>query len=213
MRKSLFALLCCLIFCTGCVVGQKIPYTYTPEGGKTVDGSTAYAVSISVTDDRPYVVSGRKDSSFIGKYRGGFGNPWDVKTEDKIPLALSLQRDLAIELRQAGFTVVTADAQRRLVISIKDYNFDCFVNCRVWHNLHVEVKDNAGTLLHSRDVIAEQTVSGHVLTGPLGVMKEEMPKIYGKMIREIVRNDPALLAALQRSETPPATAQTNRKKP
>jgi hypothetical protein len=83
------------------------------------------AVAVNVHDERPYVKSGDKAPYFIGKYRGGFGNPWDVTTQDKQPLAGLLQRDLATELQALGQRVVApAEAARMLDVAIMDWNFD-----------------------------------------------------------------------------------------
>ena len=185
----------------GCAVGQKIPLTYTPEQVEAAQGVDTLPLSVTVTDDRPYVVSGDKNATFIGKYRAGFGNTWDVSTEGKTPLAQILYRDLTADLRKFGLTLVpNSTAERRLTVSIQDYNFDCYINCRVWHHLKVEIKDTSGSILHARNILDEQDVSGSAMWGPKGAMEAELPKIYNKMIRNIVRGDAEAMAALKRPD-------------
>jgi len=52
-------------------------------------------ISVNVSDERPFIKDKTKPPSFIGKFRGGYGNPWNAYTEDKIPLAQVFAQDLA----------------------------------------------------------------------------------------------------------------------
>lgn len=199
MRKMLMLLVAVMMFgTTGCAVQQTIPHAYTPNAAAPVVQSEAYTVSVGVTDDRPYVLSGKKEPCFIGIYKAGFGNPWDVRTEGKIPLSLTLARDLAEDLRSAGFTVMDSGADRLIAVSIQEYNFNCYINCRVWHELRVQIKDSSGKILYTKSVRADQDVKGSVMWGPKAAMESEVPKIYAGMIQNIVRNDPEGMAALKR---------------
>ena len=184
----------------GCVVGQKIPLTYTPEQMDATQGVGTFPLSVTVADNRPYVASGDKGASFIGKYRSGFGIPYDVNTEGKTPLAQAIQRDLTADIRKAGFTVVpSATAERWVEVSILDYNFDCYQNCRVWIRLEMQVRDASGTVLYSKDLVDDREISGGAF-GPKYVVEEEIPKRYGAMIRNIVRGDAEAMAALKRPD-------------
>ena len=85
-----------LVVVLACVAGQKVDTTYSPEPESVATDQGA--VTLSVTDQREYVLSGDKDPSYIGKFRAGFGNTWDVKTEGQVPLAQLVAKDLGADL-------------------------------------------------------------------------------------------------------------------
>ena len=74
----------------GCVAGQSLQTDYVaPEATAPLDGTS---ILLTVSEDRPYVKSGDKPPYYIGKYRAGFGNPWDVTTDNNEP---NVQRSTA----------------------------------------------------------------------------------------------------------------------
>jgi hypothetical protein len=202
MRRAflLLVVIACLGI-TGCAVNQQINQVYVPSGVGDIEKAAFFSVSVLVTDDRPYVLSGEKEACYIGKYRAGFGNPWDVRTKDKRPLAEEIKRDLAADLHSIGLPVVDSNAERLISISIQDYNFDCYINCRVWHSLYVQVKDGSGNVLHSKNIVVNRSVTGSVMWGPKAAMEKDLPLIYAKMIQDIVRDDQKAIAALKRESS------------
>ena len=191
-------LLCCILFAfsilgTGCAVGQKIDLNHIPDPVSAI--SDGYSVSVDVYDVRPYVASGKKEQCFIGIYRAGFGNPWDVRTKDKVALSDIIKKDLLHELGQAGFQIAQ-NAERKIIVNIIDYNFDCYVNCRVWHSISVTVKDPQNQDIAFSEVIEENTVPGSALTGPKSAMETRLPQLYGALIRKLVLGNEKIRGAL-----------------
>ena len=88
------------IMLQGCVVGQSIGLPYEAE---KVGNQRSIGVVVEVEDRRPFVLEGSKDPNYIGHYRAGFGNPWDVTTESDKALADIMQEDLVQELDALGF--------------------------------------------------------------------------------------------------------------
>src|SRR5262245_44940355 len=95
----------CVILATlhllaACAVGNKHSYhaevAYVPETGSG-------PVSLATHDQRPYVISGKKAPEFVGVSRGGYGNPFDVTTENGRPLAEAMTQAVANTLSQKGF--------------------------------------------------------------------------------------------------------------
>ena len=199
MRK-LMLLLVLVVMTSGCAVRQQINQEYAAPGGATSVNAAFFPVSVLVTDDRPYVVSGDKEDCYIGIYKAGFGIPYDVRTNGEKPLAGELKRDLETDLRGVGFAVSDSGPERIIAVSIQDYNFNCYINCRVWNTLHVQIKDGSGKVLRSKVVSAERVVEGSAMWGPKAAMERELPKIYAQMIQNIVRNDPEVMAVLRRAE-------------
>jgi hypothetical protein len=58
---------------------------------------------VTTHDQRDYVRSGSKDAQFVGLQRGGFGNPFDVRTADDKPLADAMTTALVNTLATKGF--------------------------------------------------------------------------------------------------------------
>ena len=165
---------------SGCAVKQTIDFE---QKNLPIENSGAtYSVNVNVQDHRPYVQSGKKESCFIGIYRASFGNPWDVRTKNNIPVFEMIQNDLLQRLRMAGANVKTEKSERIIRVTILDYNFDCYLNCRVWYRLLVSVIDIQGNTLASDEISKEIIVSGSAWTGPKSAMEAKMPIIYGEML-------------------------------
>lgn len=178
----------------GCVVGQTLPAAY--EAGPVIAGPGA-ATFLAVHDERSYVKSGDKPPYFIGKYRGGFGNPWDVTTEGKQPLAGLMQRDLTKELQSLGHPVVArTEAFRVLDVALIEWNFDGMMDGKFWCELEVKVLDRDGKVLAQSTVTDTQHIEGSFWTGAKSGFEARMPELYSGAIRKIVRDNPIVSAAL-----------------
>lgn len=182
---------------TGCVSGQHIRMDFA--AGEAAGGKARSSVLLGVTDARAYVLSGEKESSYIGRYRAGFGNPWSVTTFQRVPLAEHILRDLKKEMKSLGFTgTEKAPAMKRLAVEIVEWNFDGFQNGRFWYEIAVRVEDAAGNILTAKTLKEEIVVKGTVMLGARGGFEREMPLIYGQVIRALVRTNPEVLEALTR---------------
>jgi hypothetical protein len=184
-----------LVSLSGCVVGQSLQTSYeSPVANAT---TSAGSVLITVTDDRPFVKSGEKPPYYLGKYRAGFGIPWDVKTENEEPLASILARDLATDLAALGHRVVpTAPADRLLVVSIRDWNFDGYQNGRLWYDLQITALDSGGKHIVASTIQEAAYIKGSFWMGARGGFEREMPKLYPTIIRKIVRDNVSIATAL-----------------
>jgi hypothetical protein len=185
-----------LLGLSACVAGQSIDLRYIPDSqGKLVANDT---IAVQVEDKRPYVLNKDKDPSYIGHYRAGFGNTWSVTTLGDRPLADVLRRDIAAELGALGFTVTTLEqAKSTIKVTIQDWNFDTYLNGRFWYKLDVLAKGGNGTVLAEKSMNDETVILGNFWTGAKYAFEEELPKIYNKVLRSLVRQDKALLDKLQ----------------
>jgi uncharacterized lipoprotein YajG len=183
---------------SGCVAGQSLQTTYTPPApGATTETKAKAAVQVVVTDDRPYVKNGEKPPHYIGKYRAGFGNPWNVYTENDEPLATVLARDLAAELGSLGYAVKSgAPIDRKLALSIKEWNFDGYQNGKMWYQLEATVHDATGKVIATEMVGDETKIKGTFWMGAKGGFEKEMPKLYAAAVTKVVRENPDISAAL-----------------
>ena len=182
-----------IVALAGCVVGQKLPMDYAAEA---VAVDEANSVRVQVTDRRPYVLSGDKEPSFIGKYRAGFGNPWDVSTEGDVPLADVLAADLVDAVRSEGFQALDAAADRDLAVEIREWNFDGYQNGRFWYDLSVSVLGADGQRITTRQFKDETVVSGTFWGGAKAGFEKAMPGLYRDVVAAIIGDD-AILEALR----------------
>jgi hypothetical protein len=197
---TLAALSTCVVLLGGCVVGQTVSPTYEagPQGA-----ATGTPVALNVRDERPYVKNGEKPAYFIGQYRGGFGNPWNVSTEGDQPVASLLQRDLAKELESLGHPVVAqSPGVRVLDVAIDEYQFDGYQNAKFWYLFNVRVIGPDGKVMAESLVQDKQVIQGTFWEGAKGGVEKQLPGLYAGAIRKLVRDNPTISAAL--AAAPPA---------
>jgi hypothetical protein len=179
----------------GCVVGQSLPSGY--EAGPAAATANGTSVAVAVHDERPFVKSGDKPPYYIGKYRGGFGNPFDVTTRDDEPLASLLQRDVGKDLQALGYAVVSGPgAQRKLDVAIVDWNFDGLMNGKFWYELDARVLGPDGAVLATSLVKDSQYVEGSVWVGAKAGFEAKMPGLYAGAIHKLIRENATISGAL-----------------
>ena len=177
----------------GCVAGQSLDIDYEATT-ELVAPDGALPVQVTVQDKRDFVVSGDKPAYYVGHYRAGFGNPWDVTTEGRKPLADIMQADLIEELGALGF--MTEGSGRKLAVTINDWNFDGYQNGHLWYDIAIVLTDADGTELYKGAIEDDVGVTG-TFSGVKGGMERDIPQIYGGAILRIVRDNDALMAALK----------------
>lgn len=199
MRSFIRLLLASLFLAAlaGGVAGQSLQTTdETPAAAAATSGCSVLA---EVTDDRPFVKNGDKPPYYLGTYRAGFANPWDVKTENEEPLASVVARDLATDLAALGHSVTTRlPADRRVAVSIKNWKFDGYQNGRLWYNLQVTVSDSSGKNLVTSAVKDTIHIKDSFWMGARGSFERDMPPLYARIIRRIARDNAAVSNALQK---------------
>lgn len=172
-----------LLLLTGCVAGQNIKLGgITPVAPKD---KLQVVVSVEVTDQREYVRSGRKNPAYIGHYRAGFGNTWDVTTAGRRPLADLLQQDLATELTGRGYEIAAANGEKQVRVEIAEWNFDTYMNGRFWYTLNVEVRDAQGRVVVQERLDESREVAGSFWTGAKYAFEKAMPQIYREVVGKV----------------------------
>lgn len=183
---------------TGCVAGQSIALDHEPE--EVVAPDRGMSVVVDVADEREFVVSGSESANYIGQYRAGFGNPWNVTTESGMTLADRFADDLAEELVNLGFSVTESDASGSLNVQIRDWNFDTYINGRFWCDIDVSVLSADGRKIAASEVREMRDIQGSVMTGAKYAMEDAIPRIYSEVIDAIARSNSAVLDALHNLE-------------
>jgi hypothetical protein len=178
---------------SGCQTGVNLHYQ--PIEGANV--SNRIPVSLSVTDQRKYVLSGDQDPSFLGKSRGGFGDTKHAYTEDRAPLADHLKKDLSQELRSLGFDEQASKDSRAITVTIQDWNSDGWYDVNFWYEVAISVTSPEGNVLAQSVIKDEKRLEGHGgLAGSLTIINE-MPKVYGEIIKALVRDNKEVYSAMK----------------
>ena len=183
---------CCAALLSGCVVGQHLRLDSIPPDATSVGAGSQ--VVVTVEDRREAVISGKEHPWYIGKYRAGLGNPWDVTTEGKVPLAQQLEKDLEEELLSLGFAAGLAGKTLQVVIS--EWDFTGYQNGRFWYRLEVAALDASGQVSASASLKDEVEIRGTFMLGARGGFERDMPDIYAGIVRSIVRDNPPILTTL-----------------
>jgi hypothetical protein len=194
MKRLLQALLSILFFSqlVGCVIGQSVSMSSNLEQEKA-----AYGLSITtlvVTDDRPYVLSGNKEPYYIGKYRSRVGIPFDVSTNGNVPLSELIRSDLD---RRLAFRAPKV-SNLRIVVSIKDWNFDSYQNSRLNYVIYVAVFDGKGNALESESLTDSVVVDGTLLGRGRGGIERDLPRIFDQVMQRMVADDSAIGRSMAR---------------
>jgi len=164
-RTRGFAVLATLVLTLGgCAVGNRYDYG-SAISGLPVSGSGKLAVD--VVDARPYVLSGDKKPDFVGLQRGGFGNPFDVRTASGQPLAVEMRDAIGKALQQQGFAVVggAEAAPRKLELRVFEWKTDVMMKMKTLYDLQLSVFDASGALLAQSKTKGEDVGSGGFESG------------------------------------------------
>ena len=211
MRPRALLLPLIALLLTGCAIGNRYAYQ-TVVANPQLSGTTA--VAIVTHDQREYVRSGSKDPQFVGLQRGGFGNPFDVRTADDKPLADAMTTALVNTLAKKGFRAqpvivahsvaatdarqqaARAGAERALVLTLQEWKSDSVMRVALAYDMTMSVLDRTGA------VLAEKRVQGNDNLGAAPLSPSQVGDMVGAAFRtklEQMLDDPAVAAALRGS--------------
>jgi len=192
----------------GCATGNGHSYTgTTPE--LAVSG-TRVAV-VAVRDARPYVVSGNKTANFVGRLRGGSGNPVDILTESGNPLAVDFETTIVAALRAQGFkasvlpgtiptasediaaAVARAGAERMVALVLLEWASDIFVNTELDYDVALTVYDAAGKGLGATRLTGRENLGGDAANPPRHA-KAAVPVAYRKILEHLFSVQPIIMS-------------------
>ena len=175
MFKRILLLCTAALMLGACAFGHEYNYDAAQVN---LGGETDKSVSAAVVDRRSYVLSGKKGADFVGLQRGGFGNPFDVTTESKQPLATELTEVLKRGLENRGVSaealVVPAGTSledilekfraqgtdRLLLVTMEEWKTDAMMRLTLHWNLGAAVYDRAGSRLGDNRISGTEAVGG-----------------------------------------------------
>ena len=210
MRNLTLTVVTLAVLCHGCAVGVKHKYDHQE---LDLGVSSAESVEVGVLDQRPYVLDNDKSPTFVGRSRGGFGNPFNVNTESGEPLATDMGNDIVSSLQASGVkakqmdlmpTLGSAGAQQKLVgsgsdravlITLWEWNSDTYQ--RVWLNyvVSIDVFNREGQTLATSQRSGEDNLGDGGMDPP-SHSRKAVPLAF-KAIIEGLFHDPTVAAALK----------------
>jgi hypothetical protein len=194
---------------TGCAIGNRYAY-HTIIADPRVAGTTA--IGVATHDQREYVRSGSKDPQFVGLQRGGFGNPFDVRTEDDKPLADGMTTAIVNTLNRKGFRsqsvvvahsvspdearqrLLRAGTDRALLLTVKEWKSDAVMRIGLTYDVTMTVLDRAGQVLAEKRLGGDKEVLG--AAGLPSAVGEVVGKAF-KAKLEALLDDPAIAGTLR----------------
>lgn len=211
--RTLAVIVGCVAGMAGCgsAPGQRHAYHL---GNPQVMQRGSLALALAVQDQRPYVLTGNKRSTFVGLSRRNVGIPSDVKTVSGASLATDFASSIRRGLMSAGYSVKTVDigdraslaqvriallqtgAQRGLAVQIQEWRSDTFSGTALDYAVMLAVFDAVGqevgrTTINGHDVL----VFGGHFTDPDVRAEKAVPDAHARKLEEML-NAPAMRRAL-----------------
>lgn len=195
---------------SGCAIGVTHDYQTTPLNLRV---ATKASVAVTTLDERPYVLDGQKETSFVGLSRGGWGNPFDVTTESGAPLSRDISIAIVEAMKRQGVRAQlvklrpgisksevlaqlrAARAQRSVWLTLREWKADSMYRVSLEYDFDFSVLDEQGAPLVTKTVRGKDLLGeADVWTTPGG---EDLAIARFQKIMETLFQDPAVTKALQ----------------
>jgi len=213
MKNRLLATIVMLVsaLCLGgCAAGQQIRYHDTE---LDLGASGNATVAVTSQDNRNYIKNGEKERNYVGNFRGGFGNPFNVSTESGKPLADDTSSVICAALKKKGFVCLpvsvepnepqtqvvdklkATSANTLMLLTINEWLSSTFQNTGLSYDLVLTVMDSQGTRVVEKKIKGEDELGGSFWSPP-GHAKEAVPVAFKRKL-ELLLNDPAVTSVLK----------------
>jgi len=203
--------------CGGCAVGQTITYDGAAPG---LVARAPLALGLVVQDQRPELASGMELPPFVGFFRGGYGNKFDVLTTSGRPLGDDFMHVIGRGLAARGFRVtnlpvvpmappaqiVAAAAQsgtaRVLVVQLGDWKSDTYIGTKLVYDVTARAFDVATARMLGEARVARSRDLGASFWDPVGRAKDVVPAAYSAVLEQLL-NAASIVNALSETPAPP----------
>jgi hypothetical protein len=190
---------------SGCAIGNK----FDIRQAKAVAPQGNSSVAVGAVDEREYLKRGEIEPEYVGMTRGGYGNPYRVKTATKQPFAQEAAQVVADSLggrvrgavrsystREAALHALrSTGAQRLTLLRVKSWESDTLINTSVNVDLVLEVYNSAGKLLASSSDTAYRDLGGNIASPPMHARKVVIAEL-GRSLTNLMEQ-PAVANALR----------------
>jgi hypothetical protein len=203
--------------CGGCAVGQTITYDDATPG---LMARAPLALGLVVQDQRPEIASGTELPPFVGVFRGGYGNKFDVVTTSGRPLGDDFTNVIGHGLAARGFRVTNlpvvpmappaqivavaarSGAARVLVVQLGDWKSDTYMGTKLVYDVTARVFDVATSRMLGEARVARSRDLGASFWDPVGRAKKVVPAAYSAVLEQLL-NAASIVNALGETPAPP----------
>jgi hypothetical protein len=206
--KNFPLLLAFALLSTGCAIGNQYSYESTT---MVLPVRGTAAVGLAVIDQRPYVLDGDKTPDFVGLQRGGFGNPFDVKTQSGKPLSVDMQNSLSKALEANGYQVtllqpasaseadmVQAVRQegksRNVILLLKEWKTDAMMRFGISYDVVLSILNEHAEPLAENSLKADKEAVGGA--GFEGANSKAASMVFENKMN-VLFNSPAVIQAME----------------
>jgi hypothetical protein len=164
----------------GCAVGVTHQYNNAALQIKATNGSK---LGIGVQDRRLYIVTKEKPENFVGLSRGGFGNPFIVRTSSGEPLADDISKSIQAALSTNGVKVsainipvgideaeaikrITASGSKSILIEINEWKADTYMSTTLTYDVLALVVGIDGNVISSKRISGSENLGGSAMNPP-----------------------------------------------
>lgn len=170
MKHALLFLLLSVIL-SACAMGRTTEYRGT--SSFDYDYKNDAPIIIGTQDQRPYVLSGDKDETFVGLTRSLYGIPYSMTTKSGDPLAEDFGGLIAATLRKKGYDatavrippsateneavakITKPNGDTYLYLRIKEWKTDTYIHPTLTYALTLSVLDGTGNALRVKALSGE----------------------------------------------------------
>ena len=182
----------------GCAVGVTHQYNNVALQIKATSGTK---LGIGVQDRRLYVVTKDKPENFVGLSRGGFGNPFVVKTASGAPLADDVSKSIQAALSADGVNVrainipvgvdeaeaikrLQASSGKAVFVELNEWKADTYMSTTLTYALQALVIDTDGKIIASKKISGSENLGGSAINPPENSRKV-VPIAFRRKIEEL----------------------------
>jgi hypothetical protein len=182
----------------GCAVGVTHQYS---NAALQIKATTGSKLGIGVQDRRLYVVTKEKPENFAGLSRGGFGNPFIVRTASGAPLADDISKSIQAALSNSGVNVsainipvgidevaaiklLAATNGKAVLIELNEWKADTYMSTNLTYDVRALVIDVDGKVISSKKISGSENLGGSAMNPPEHSRKA-VPIAFRKKIEEL----------------------------
>lgn len=182
----------------GCAVGVTHQYN---NAALQINATAGSKLGLGVQDRRLYILTKEKPENFVGLSRGGFGNPFIVRTSSGEPLADDISKSIETALSASGVKVSAvrlppgvdeSEAIRRLsvsgtksiLIAVNEWKADTYMSTFLSYDLQASVIGDHGKVISFKKISGSENLGGSAINPPEHSRKA-VPIAFRKKIEEL----------------------------
>lgn len=169
MLLRVVAILCVFSALGGCAFGQKVDYR---ESTTYISARSDIPIEVNVIDERPYVVSGSKNPTYVGTLRALYYNPFNMNTLTGDPLSFDLKEAIRRSLAKssidapAAYSITKANpGQKLLMLKLKEWKSDTYMRTRFDYDITASVLDENGKELATKSTKGSGAIKNFLTAG------------------------------------------------